>query len=355
MKVTLCSMLMAGLSTAAMAAEAPAPVVVGGPGKAPRVAITPAGAVAVAYGHGEDLYVRVSADGSKYGEAVKITTIPKMRWGIRKGPRIAATASSLVVSAHAENGDLQSWRSGDLGKTWSGPVTITDAEKAGLEKLHGLAAGKGETVHVTWLDSRDGMEKMKLYAATSEDGGKTWGKNQLVYASPDGFVCQCCEPQIAADSDGRVAVMWRNTLDGKRDMYVVRSTDEGKTWGKAEKLGKGAWTIDACPHDGGGLAMAGDELLTVWRRETAIFTATPGATEKELGKGGQPVVALTAEGPWLAWQAADGIRLQGPQEKESKLLGPGRFPILATGPGGKSPVVVVWEAPESQAVATRVR
>lgn len=344
----------AALATSAFAAE-PGPVVVGAPGKAPRIAVTPSGRVAIAYGHGDQMYVRVSEDGVKYGEPVVVATIPKMRWGIRKGPRVAATASSLVVTAHGETGDLLAWRSGDLGKTWTGPVTVTDAEKAGLEKLHGLAAGGGETVHVTWLDSRDGMDKMTLHAATSEDGGKTWGKNRLVYASPDGYVCQCCEPQIAADADGRVAILWRNWLDGNRDMYVVRSSDGGKTFGKAEKLGKGAWPLNACPHDGGGLAMAGDELLTVWRREKSIYTAAPGAEEKELGEGGQPVVALGPDGAWLAWQAADGVRLKGPKDKESKLLGSGRFPILATAAGASAPLVVAWETAASEAVAMRVR
>jgi BNR repeat protein len=318
------------------------------------VAVTAKGAVAVTYGSGEDLYVRMSEDGAKYGDAVKVASIPKMRWGIRKGPRIAATTSGLVITAHDENGDLHAWRSADLGKTWTGPVKITDAEKAGLEKLHGLAAGRGDTVHVTWLDSREGMDKMKLYAATSTDGGKTWGANRVIYASPDGFVCQCCEPQITADGQGRVAILWRNALGGNRDMYVVRSADDGKTWGTAEKLGKGAWPLDACPHDGGGLATAGDKLLSVWRREKQIFTAALGEEEKPLGEGAQPVVALTADGPWLAWQDAEGVKLKGPTDKEPRLLGPGKSPILAAGAGADAPVVVAWEAP-TEAVALRVR
>ena len=351
----LATMAVLAAATTLGAAE-PARVVVAAPGKAPRVAVTPKGKIAVAYGFEERMYVRVSDDGgTKYGEPVMVAAIPKMRWGIRKGPRIAATDSSLVLTAHGETGDLLSWRSVDLGKTWTGPVVITDAEKAGLERLHGLASGGGETVVVSWLDSRDGMDKMKLFAAVSEDGGKTWGKNTLVYASPDGFVCQCCEPQVAADADGRVAILWRNALDGNRDMYVVRSADRGKTWGKAEKLGKGSWPLDACPHDGGGLAMAGDEIVTVWRREKAIFTATPGAEETKLADGGQPVVALTADGPWIAWQSTDGIRLKGPKDKEPTLVGAGRFPIFASGSGSAAPLVLAWEAPESQAVAMRVR
>ena len=48
--------------------------------------------------------------------------------------------------------------------------------------------------------------------------------------------------------------MWRNSLDGARDMFVSESRDGGRTFSNARKLGSGTWPLKACPMDGGHLA-----------------------------------------------------------------------------------------------------
>ena len=48
-----------------------------------------------------------------------------------------------------------------------------------------------------------------------------------------------------------------NSLDGNRDMYLVRSEDGGRTFGPPEKLGAGTWKLAACPMDGGDLVRGG--------------------------------------------------------------------------------------------------
>ena len=98
---------------------------------------------------------------------------------------------------------------------------------------------------------------MRVYGASSEDGGGTWSASRLVYASPSGAVCTCCHPSVAVDDDGGVSVMFRNALGGSRDMYVARSTDGGRTFPPAAKVGAGTWKLEACPMDGGALAVDG--------------------------------------------------------------------------------------------------
>jgi hypothetical protein len=78
-----------------------------------------------------------------------------------------------------------------------------------------------------------------LFGARSRDGGKTWSKNVLIYESPEGTICQCCHPSVAIGAGREILVMWRNWLNGARDMYLARSKD-GVTFTKAEKLGVGA-------------------------------------------------------------------------------------------------------------------
>ncbi len=102
------------------------------------------------------------------------------------------------------------------------------------------------------------------------DGGRTWSKNIRIYASPDGTICQCCDPSLAIDQQGVIHVMWRNVLSGSRDFYLAESKD-GEHFGAARKVGEGTWKLDACPMDGGGMAFDRGRIVTVWRRESEIF------------------------------------------------------------------------------------
>ncbi len=80
--------------------------------------------------------------------------------------------------------------------------------------------------------------------------------------------------------------MFRNFLNGNRDLYLIKSYDRGNTFGQAQKLGNGNWKLDGCPMDGGGLAINENKVpQTVWRREGEIYTAAPGEPEKEIGAG----------------------------------------------------------------------
>ncbi len=89
-----------------------------------------------------------------------------------------------------------------------------------------------------------------VYSSKSTDHGETWSTNVLVYRSPGGRICECCHPSILA-SDDAVQVLFRNLLEGDRDMYLVTSRDQGATFGAAVRLGRPNWQLNACPMDGG--------------------------------------------------------------------------------------------------------
>jgi hypothetical protein len=115
-----------------------------------------------------------------------------------------------------------------------------------------MAAAPDGTVYCVWLDLRN--HRTQVYGAASADGGASWQEERLIYESPDGSVCECCQPQTAYDPQGHLYVMWRNQLAGARDMYLAHSEDNGQTFSQAVKLGRGTWPLNACPMDGGGLA-----------------------------------------------------------------------------------------------------
>jgi hypothetical protein len=270
-----------------------------------------------------------------------------------RGPRIAFANHTIVITAvvgrilaggpHAHglpsDGDLIAWHSNDGGMSWSKGVAVNDVRGASTEGLHALAADAHGKLFAAWLDRRDGRG-VTLYGARSTNGGLSWSKNVLIYKSPEGTICECCHPSVAIDSTG-IVVMWRNWLNGARDMYVARSRD-GAFFSKPEKLGTGTWRLNACPMDGGGIAIAQKRIVTAWRREHEIFLASPGEREVGIGEGADVALAAAANGVYAIWSTPDGMRALLPGKKESIALAPkGAFPNIIALRNGSA--LAAWE------------
>src|SRR6476620_9685371 len=105
----------------------------------------------------------------------------------------------------------------------------------------------------------------------------------MIYASPDTTVCECCKPSVAVKGNN-VFVMFRNWLNGNRDLYLIQSSDGGIKFGEAKKLGIGSWALNGCPIDGGNVVIDKDgNPLTVWNRKGIIYACRPGQEEIKLG------------------------------------------------------------------------
>ena len=313
--------------------------------KQPQVAVDARGRIYIAFGRGNTVRLAASTDGGRTYDVNTVGEVGSLALGMRRGPRVAATDGSIVVTAiggregKGRDGDVLAWRSEDGGKTWAGPTRVNAVEGSAREGLHGMAAGPEGRVFCTWLDLRN--EKMEIYGALSKDGGATWEPDALVYRSPDGSVCECCHPSAAFGPDGTLHVMWRNSLKGARDLYLASSSDGGKTFGAAEKLGRGTWPLNACPMDGGAVAAGPDgRVETVWMRAGAMFAARPGEPERGLGRGVQGWTAFGAEGPYSVWlEKRPGKLLALTREGQSPTILAERAadPVVAAAPTAAAP------------------
>jgi hypothetical protein len=216
----------------------------------PQAAVAPDGMIHIVLGVKHAIYCVSSHDsGKSYGSPARVGDAGQLALGMRRGPRIAATKEHVVVTAiggergGGKDGDVLAWRSGDRGKTWQGPVRINSVAGAAREGLQHLAASPDGTFYCVWNDLRI-PRQMPIYGAASRDGGATWVDEKVVYAAPGGMICPCCQPVAGFDPKGRLLVMWRNSIDGNRDMYLTISEDGGRTFGKAQKLGQGTWPTD---------------------------------------------------------------------------------------------------------------
>ncbi len=316
--------------------------------KQPQVAVARDNAIFVTFGKGDSIYVACSTNSAKSFETPQlVATIPKLSLGMRRGPRIVAADNVIAVSAIShEEGNLYCWISRDGGAHWSQAAGVNDVPKAAREGLHAMAA-HSNTVATAWLDLR--TAKTELRGAISKDGGVTWSTNFLIYRSPDGHICECCHPSLAFGPNGKLFAMWRNWLKGSRDMYLAVSDVAGKTFGSAQKLGSGTLPLNACPMDGGAIAIRHDgSVYAVWRRGKAVFSSSTDSNLETLlePEASQPCVAAP-DCIFTAWQHGGEIVIRKTHTKGPiSLVVPGKYPAMA--PLG-SEVIVVWETGDDNA------
>jgi hypothetical protein len=321
------------------------------PAREPQMAAS-GSMVAMTFGASHTIYFTLSRDGgSTFSPPAKVAEAGIIPLSRHRGPRIAFAGNTIVITAvtgnkeeqagHAHglpsDGDLTAWRSQDGGKTWSEGAHINDVPASATEGLHALASNGKGLLYAAWLDKRG--KGTRLYAARSSDGGVTWSKNVAVYLSPDGSICECCHPSLAISPSGELLVMWRNAVGGSRDMYLVSSRD-GASFSTPHKLGDGTWKLNACPMDGGGLAVSPSKILTAWRRDTSVFLAEPGKPEKQIGAGKDIALALSGDRTYVAW--VEGTKVEAWIDgTKQELAGAGAFPSLTSLPGGG--VLAAWE------------
>lgn len=299
--------------------------------------------VGITFGSAGKIYFAGSVDaGKSFGKPQKVADLPGLMLGRHRGPRIAMLGDMIVISAISNvTGDLVAWRSKDGGMTWIRGAAANATPGGAKEGLHAMIALPDGTLYAAWLDSQGNGKQ--LVGAASKDAGATWSKNVVIYESPERTICQCCHPSLAAGQDGSVHAMWRNALGGDRDMYTAVSRDHGMSFGPAVKLGTGSWPLQACPMDGGGIAVRGDgRPVAVWRRKQEIFLTVQGEPEKPLGTGKDATLASGPGGLYVAWQAPQGVVLRRPgRSTEVVLDAEGSYPQLLAIPGG--PVLAAWE------------
>ena len=182
--------------------------------------------------------------------------------------------------------------------------------------------------------------KGKIYVSSSSDGGRTWTKSQLAYKSPDGSVCECCKPSIESDVEGNLFVMFRNNLNGSRDLHYTQSTDNGATFSKPQKLGSGTWKINGCPMDGGGITLYDSgELNTVWQREGQVYLANSELDEQLIGQGRSPSISSYGDDTNIVFTMGEEIMAANGPMYQPLSIGNGNSPRVLSLSNG---AVYIW-------------
>jgi len=306
-------------------------------GQMPFMTRDRSGTMHIVYGRGDSILYISSGDGKSFSPSSLVAVLPGLMASSMRGPQIASSDIGIVITACTRQGNIFSYEKEINGK-WTKALRINNINEQAKEALMALSAD-GPNVYAVWLGV-NGPKGQTVFGTGSVDGGKTWNKNIPVYSSPGGSVCECCKPSVVVKGNS-VYVMFRNLVEGNRDLYLIQSLDGGKTFGQAKKLGNGTWKLNGCPMDGGGLAIDQQgNPATVWRREGKIYADSPGQPEKEIGAGRGCSLETVNNKIFYAWSENGEVILLRPDGRKLN-LGKGSLPIVKA--INDKELICVWE------------
>lgn len=253
----------------------------------PQVAVDAAGVVHVAYfkgdpAHGDIFYAQVVGD-SGFVPAVRVNSEAgsAIATGTVRGPHIAVGRNGRVHIAwmgssqtHAPDAPAPVLyaRLADGGRGFEPQRNLTRAALIGPDG-GSIAADVSGRVYVAWhalVGGGKGEGDRRLLVVRSKDDGRTFGAERTA-SDPSAGACGCCGTAAITDKNGAIYALYRAARDGThRDTFLARSTDNGETFAAVDLH---PWDQNACPMSTYALASdpAGGSIAAAWETGGQVF------------------------------------------------------------------------------------
>lgn len=166
----------------------------------------------------EEEYFRRSADGGRtWAPEQRITVDPPHRPANSWAPSLAAAGSHVWMTWFDDRGnpphdfDIYVDHSANFGATWTGNRRLTQAPGTSMRPV---IASYGADLYITWWSTGDGNDR--VHVLRSPNQGATWGPETILATSS-----ALLRPSIAAAPSG-VHVVWTDARDGNAEIYYRR-------------------------------------------------------------------------------------------------------------------------------------
>ena len=280
-------------------------------------------------GAGDLFYVRREVGKDRFSTPIRVNSRPgsAIATGTVRGGQIALGKGGSVHVAWNGSGKAKASegmfhaRLNDVGTAFEGQRNLM-RDTSVLDGGGTVAADVAGNVYVAWHAVKTGdrgEENRQVWVARSTDEGKTFAKETPAWAEPTG-ACGCCSTRAYADGKGSVYVLYRSANAGdNRDIYLLSAKEKGADF-RGTLIHK--WKIAACPMSTLALAEGPGGVAAAWDTDGQIYftTVKPGTTEftkpqAAPGGGGKrkhPALALNAKGEMvLAWTEGTGWQKGG--------------------------------------------
>jgi hypothetical protein len=286
-------------------------------------------------------YVHQAAGEQKFSKPVRVNSQPgsAIAIGSIRGAHLALGKANRVHVAWNGSGSAEPK---GQGVKYGNPMLYSRLSEDGafeqqrnvISKAYGLdgggsvAADPEGNVYVAWhAGDGTGEQNRRVWMVHSTDEGQTFGDEAPADADRNG-VCGCCGLNMLADRQGTVYVLYRAAREKvNRDMVLLTSTDQGKTFGGQVT---GNWMIATCPMSSEAFVDSPETVTAAWETEGQVWfskidkkkhvpakpIAAPGTPSKRkhpalaVNGRGETILVWTEGTDWergggLAWQVFD--------------------------------------------------
>lgn len=135
-----------------------------------------------------------------------------------------------------------------------------------------IAADQSGNVYAAWhaapVDGQPGEDHRVVWIARSTDDGATFGTEQPAWREPTG-ACGCCGVRLFAGPSDTLYMLYRSaTAMTHRDMFLLESTDQGRTFRGSRVQ---PWEIGACPMTSMSMASAPTATFGAWETAGQVY------------------------------------------------------------------------------------
>jgi hypothetical protein len=227
-----------------------------------------------------DIFMSKSTDGGKAFSTPKdINNSP----GNSFVPAIATQGNNVYVAWYDNtpgNFDIFMSKSTDGGITFGPPDNISNNE--GFSGFPQIAVS-GANVYVVWHDGTSTSGPREIFMSKSTDGGITFGPPDNI-SNNEGFSLY---PQIAV-SGANVYVVWSDDVDGFDRIFMSKSTNNGITFSAPKNVFEKNHGNDASFSFQPSISVNGNKVYVVWHDdplgERSIFISKSKDGGKTFGK-----------------------------------------------------------------------
>jgi hypothetical protein len=258
---------------------------------APDVMMDGAGVVHMVYGLGDNAwYVRSTDNGRTFSPPVRVNTEGKVTLKMgERGPKLALGkgGSIHVVWADQWSPGVKVYprhsRSLDGGRTFEPPRAL--ASLSGIDGLTVAADGEGNVVaffHQVSPPQQEIPEAHRIYLVRSTDDGASFGAQERVkIRGMDDLACSMCMMRARMAPDGNVCLALRVANDNIRDFFLLRSPKRENAFTPV-RVNEDRWELKTCPMCGPELTLdpAGRMLCAFMSRHRVYWSALDGGRFK---------------------------------------------------------------------------
>jgi len=337
----------------------------------PTVQIDEAGGVSAAWVE-EDKEIRTiwfarsEEPGGPLGSPVRINDPSENPYYRQEAPALVVRGNDVFVTwalTHPKmtpdkpfSSELRLSRSTDGGRTFAPSVLVNDDEQVINHTFDAMQVSPDGSVHVAWIDGREGKKEPGTFVTKSGDQGRTFAKNVKV----DENTCVCCRTALATSRDGVVYLAWRKIFEGNvREIVVSRSVNGGTEFSDPTVVGQDRWVYPACPHRPASLGVdRRGRLYVVWYTEGAdetpsiylAYSDDQGRTfspKQQLNRSkgtfpDHPQMAVDAEGRIVvAWEEQSPVRREVVVSRSLDRGESFSAPVKVNEKNGQTPTVAV--------------